>query len=77
MHKDNLFSDNYVWEALSRVFENMLRDPRLSEVYFIVHGLDKCDDGLGNLILLILISLKLSKKIKWLASSCLYLDIRD
>ena len=78
MHKDSLFSDNkYAWEALSRVFENMLRDPRLSEVYFIVDALDECDDGLGNLILLISTSLKLSKKIKWLVSSRPYLDIRD
>jgi hypothetical protein len=65
MHKDSLFSDNkYTWEALSCVFENMLRDPRLFEVYFIVNALDKCDDGLRNLILLISTSLKLSKKIK-------------
>jgi hypothetical protein len=69
MRKDSLFSDKYALDAISRVFNNMLSDPHLSEVYFIVDALDECDGGLGALVQLISTSLKLSKKVKWLVSS--------
>lgn len=70
VHKDSLFSDNrYALDAISRVFKNMLSDPHLSEVYFIVDALDECNEGLGDLFQLISTSFKLSKRVKWLVSS--------
>jgi hypothetical protein len=48
----------------------MLKDPRLSPVYFIVDALDECGQGPEDLVQLILTSLTLSDKVKWLVSSC-------
>lgn len=37
----NLFKDNNTFIALSEVFENILKDPRLSPVYLTVDVLDE------------------------------------
>ena len=68
----SLFIDRNAFWALSGALESMLRDPRLSPVYFIVDALDECDDyddGLARLLPLISTSLKLSDKVRWLVSS--------
>jgi hypothetical protein len=49
---------------MSRVFESMLKDPDLLPVYFFVDALDECNQGLADLIQLILTSLTLSDKIE-------------
>ena len=48
-----LFKDRNAFFALSEAFRNMLKDPRLSPVYFIVDALDECEQGLPDLTLLI------------------------
>ena len=74
MYNDSLFSDKkYAWDAVSRVFENMLKD--VGPVYFIVDALDECDEGLEDLISLISTSLKRSKRVKWLVSSRSNIDV--
>lgn len=65
----SLFSDGNALVAISNVFKNMLRDPGLSPLYFIVDALDECDQGLTVLVQLISTSLTLSDKVKWLVSS--------
>ena len=74
----SLFTDRNAFWALSGAFESMLRDPRLSPVYFIVDALDECDDhddGLARLLPLISTSLKLSDKVRWLVSSRPEVDV--
>ncbi len=73
-----LFNDGNEFYALSRVFQNMLRDPNLSPAYLIVDALDECDQtkpGLEELIQLISTSLTLSEKVKWLLSSRPEVDV--
>lgn len=51
-----LFNDGNAFFALSKVFQNMLEDPHLSPVYFIIDALDECDQtkpGVAELIRLI------------------------
>lgn len=54
--------------ALSNVFKSMLKDPKLSPVYFVIDALDECEQGLADLIKLISAS-TLCDKVKWLVSS--------
>lgn len=71
-HKEsgaNLFRDRNAFHALSKAFQDMLKDPRLLPVYFAVDALDECAQGQSDLIRLISISLNLSQKVKWLLSS--------
>jgi hypothetical protein len=71
-HKESgadLFKDQNAFYALSEAFQNMLKDPDLSPVYFAVDALDECEQGLADLIKLISTSLTLSDKVKWLVSS--------
>ena len=68
----DLFKDRNAFYALSEAFQSMLKDPRLSPVYFVVDALDECDQtkpGLEELIQLISTSFTLSDKVKWLVSS--------
>jgi hypothetical protein len=68
----DLFKDGNAFYALSEAFQSMLKDPRLSPVYFAVDALDECDQakpGLEELIQLISTSFTLSDKVKWLVSS--------
>ncbi|KAF7116900.1 hypothetical protein CNMCM5793_005530 [Aspergillus hiratsukae] len=58
--------------VLSDALQSMLKDPRLSPVYFAIDALDECDrktPGLDQLLQLIDTSLALSSKVKWLLSS--------
>ncbi|KND89309.1 Vegetative incompatibility protein HET-E-1, partial [Tolypocladium ophioglossoides CBS 100239] len=66
------FADETEFYTLQRIFEDILRDPSLSEAYLIVDALDEFDrtkPGLEELIRLVSTSLVLSKKVKWLLSS--------
>jgi hypothetical protein len=73
----SLFNDGNASVAMSRVFESMLKDHRLSRVYFIVDALDECDQGLADLVQLISTSLNLSDKVKWLVSSRPQVKLKD
>ncbi|TEY32597.1 hypothetical protein BOTCAL_0717g00030 [Botryotinia calthae] len=65
----SLYSDKRAFIALSRVFELMLTDLRLSPTYFIIDALDECDQGLADLLKLISTSFNLTDKVRWLVSS--------
>jgi hypothetical protein len=55
---------------VSRAFICILNNPCLLATYFIVNALNKCDQGLVDLLELISISLELTDRVKWLVSSC-------
>lgn len=63
-----LFTDHNAFSALSKIFQNMLRDPRLSPVYFALDAIDECAEGQVELIQLILTTFTLTHKVKWLIS---------
>ncbi|EAQ91099.1 hypothetical protein CHGG_03034 [Chaetomium globosum CBS 148.51] len=65
----DLFRDQNAFIALSEVFRNMLKDPRLSPVYLAVDALDECVQGRSDVIHLISTSLSVSQKVRWLLSS--------
>lgn len=65
----NLFTENAAFYTLRPVFQKMLKDPDLSSVYLAVDALDECEDGQEKLIELILTSLTLPSRVKWLVSS--------
>jgi hypothetical protein len=69
-----LFTDESAWDALSRLFERMLKDSH-SAVYFVVDALDECGQGLDDLLELISTSLHLSDKVRWLVSSRPEVDV--
>ncbi|KAJ6445186.1 LysM domain-containingprotein [Purpureocillium lavendulum] len=67
-----LFRDANAFWALSGAFRDMLDDPKLSPVLFVVDALDEFDrakPGLDELLELISGSLARSDKVKWLVSS--------
>ncbi len=65
----SLFTGEAAFIALSSVFKNMLKDPALLPVYFVVDALDECENRLADLIELVGDSLNLSDKVKWIVSS--------
>lgn len=64
-----VFTDQNSYYAVSEMFQNMLKDTRLSPVYFAVDALDECFEDRAGLVKLISTTLTLSKKVKWLLSS--------
>ena len=71
-----LFEGNNAFIAMSRILRNMLRDPRLNQVYLVVDALDECQSGLKQLLGFIIESLSgLSSQVKWLVSSRHKFDI--
>ncbi|KAK4233119.1 vegetative incompatibility protein HET-E-1 [Achaetomium macrosporum] len=65
----SLFRGDSAFIALSSAFESMLKDPQLSPMYFVIDALDECEQDLADLVRLIISSLALSDKVKWLVSS--------
>lgn len=64
----SLFTDMNAFYALREAFFNMLEDPRLTAVYFVIDALDECEE-IARMIELISTSLTVSDKVKWLVSS--------
>ncbi|KHO11514.1 NAD(P)-binding domain protein [Metarhizium robertsii ARSEF 23] len=64
-----LFEDLNVWDALSEIFKNMLRDPSLKSTYFIVDALDECTTDLRQLLDLIVQTSSSESRAKWIVSS--------
>ncbi|KAN0075156.1 hypothetical protein V8E54_007767 [Elaphomyces granulatus] len=73
------YFDRNAFEALSKVFDNMLADPSLSRTYLIVDALDECVDKkeLTKLLRLISATAATSSKVKWLVSSRYRPDIES
>lgn len=71
-----LFEDVNAWQALSEIFINMLHDPELQGVRFVVDALDECLTDLPRLLDLI-VQTSESTKALWLISSRNWLQIEE
>ncbi|KAJ5337402.1 NACHT nucleoside triphosphatase [Penicillium brevicompactum] len=64
-----LFEDINAWNALSRIFTDILKDPILQSTYLIIDALDECTTGLPSLLDLITQVSSDYPQIKWIVSS--------
>ena len=65
-----LFEGINAFYALQDIFTKMLHDSRLKRVYLIVDALDECEEGLSQLLELIVRNVfTSSSRVKWLVSS--------
>ena len=73
-----LFEGANAFFALQDIFTKMLHDPRLTRVYLVVDALDECEDGLPQLLNLIIRIMSTSfSRVKWLVSSRNRHDIEE
>ena len=72
-----LFEDANAWVALSEIFTNILRDPGLASTYLVIDALDECVIGLPKLLDLIVQTLSVSSRVKWIVSSRNWPDIEE
>ncbi|KAI6772979.1 hypothetical protein HG530_003937 [Fusarium avenaceum] len=68
-----LFEDGNAWQALSKIFMEMLEDPILDGVILIVDALDECSTNQEKLLDLIV----RSSNIKWIVTSRNWLEIEQ
>ncbi|CAG8253828.1 unnamed protein product [Penicillium salamii] len=72
-----LFEDINVWNALSRIFTDILKDATLLSTYLIIDALDECTIGLSPLLDLIAqVSFAYPQR-KWIVSSRNWPDIEE
>ncbi|CAG8103232.1 unnamed protein product [Penicillium nalgiovense] len=72
-----LFEDRNAWNALSRVFTDILKDPALQSTYLIIDALDECTSGLPSLLGLITQISSDYPQVKWIVSSRNWHDIEE
>lgn len=74
----SLFEDRNAWNALSKIFKDILRDPTLQSVHLIIDALDECTTGL-NAFLDFLLSLTEStySHVKLIVSSRNWIEIEE
>lgn len=72
-----LFEDINAWNALSRIFTDIVRDPILQSTYLIIDALDECTTGLPSLLELITQAPSAYPQLKWLVSSRNWPDIEE
>jgi hypothetical protein len=57
------------WVALSKIFTNILEDPRLRSTYLIIDALDECTRDLSLLLNLVVQKSSAHSRVKWIVSS--------
>ncbi|KAJ9481382.1 hypothetical protein VN97_g12098 [Penicillium thymicola] len=72
-----LFEDINAWNALSRIFTDILKDATLPSTYLIIDALDECTTGLPSLLDLITQISSAYPQIKWIVSSRNWPDIEE
>lgn len=73
-----LFEGGNVFSSMTRIFNNMLQDPELNQVYLVVDALDECHFGLEQLLNFITAtSAHPCCRVTWLVSSRNRLDIKE
>lgn len=72
-----LFEGGNAWYALSRIFNNILKDPLLQSTYIIIDGLDECTQGLPLLLDLVSKNLSANPSVKWIVSSRNWPEIEE
>ncbi|KAK3952421.1 NACHT domain-containing protein, partial [Pseudoneurospora amorphoporcata] len=67
---EDLFKDANTWDALSRIFTNILRDPSFRTTYLVIDALDECvTTDLPQLLDLIAQQSSSGSRVKWIVSS--------
>jgi hypothetical protein len=64
-----LFEGVNAWVALSRIFTNILEDPRLRSTYLIIDALDECTTDLSLLLKFVVQKSSAYPRVKWIVSS--------
>ena len=64
-----LFEDTNAWVTLSKIFVQILQDPKLNTTWLAIDALDECVVDLENLLDLIAQSSSMSTPVKWIVSS--------
>ncbi|KAN0085554.1 Quinonprotein alcohol dehydrogenase-like superfamily [Elaphomyces granulatus] len=73
-----LFEDSSAFYCLSDIFRQMVQDPKLTAAYLVVDALDECEEGLPQLLDLIIWTMSAqSSCIKWIVSSRNRYDIEQ
>ncbi|KAJ5230972.1 hypothetical protein N7489_011680 [Penicillium chrysogenum] len=72
-----LFEDINAWNALSRIFMELLKDPILPSTYLIIDALDECTSGLPSLLDLVTQVSSAYPQVKWIVSSRNWPDIEE
>ncbi|KAI3094235.1 hypothetical protein CBS147333_10020 [Penicillium roqueforti] len=72
-----LFEDINAWNALSRIFTDILKDPALQSTYLIIDALDECTSGLLPLLDLVAQISSAYPQVKWIVSSRNWSDIEE
>ncbi|OQD72539.1 hypothetical protein PENANT_c239G10628, partial [Penicillium antarcticum] len=72
-----LFEDINAWNALSRIFTDILKDATLLSTYLIIDALDECTTGLSPLLDLIAQVSSAYPQRKWIVSSRNWPDIEE
>ncbi|OQD86920.1 hypothetical protein PENSOL_c082G12047 [Penicillium solitum] len=72
-----LFEDINAWNALSRMFTDILKDATLPSTYLIIDALDECTTGLPSFLNLITQISSACPKVKWVVSSRNRPDIEE
>ncbi|KAJ5682061.1 uncharacterized protein N7477_002001, partial [Penicillium maclennaniae] len=73
----SLFEDINAWNALSRIFTDILNDTTLQTTYLIIDALDEYTSGLPFLLDFISSLLFFYSQVKWIVSSRNWPDIED
>ncbi|KAJ5875197.1 uncharacterized protein N7473_012544 [Penicillium subrubescens] len=64
-----LFEDINAWNALSKIFNDMLKDPTLQNTYLVIDALDECTKDLPLLLNLVVQESSTYPHVKWIVSS--------
>ncbi|KAK4920755.1 hypothetical protein LTR66_016711, partial [Elasticomyces elasticus] len=72
-----LFEDTNAWNALSRIFTDILKDPTMRRTYLIIDALDECTTGLPSLLGFITQTTSTYPQVKWIVSSRNWPDIEE
>jgi hypothetical protein len=74
---EQLFKDVNTWTALCEFLRDLLSDENLEPTIMIVDALDECQEGLPQLLCLIVSVLPISPRVKWLVSSRNWPEIEE
>ncbi|UKZ52560.1 hypothetical protein TrVGV298_006338 [Trichoderma virens] len=72
----NLFLDENAWVAVVDILQNILHDPKLEEIVFVIDALDECEINLPELLDFITRNASLPR-VKWILSSRNILSIQQ
>ena len=74
---EGLFKDANTWDALSRIFTNILRHPSLRTTYLIIDALDECVEDQLQLLDFIAQQSSSESRVKWIISSRNWPEIEE